>query len=128
MTSFFFAETSFFKRGRRKQKDTPWVNFINLFTCSFYACRSRKHKKLLDLTVFFALLGSSSVKAALKMLVKLTPLLTHTHHTTTDKGPLSLLFFLYILCSMYRKAKTKFVEKMPSTLFKEKNNYYMQQQ
>ena len=29
-------------------------------------------KKLLDLTVFFALLGSVSVKAALKMLVKLT--------------------------------------------------------
>ena len=35
--------------------------------------RSRKCKKLLNLTVFLALLGSSSVKAAHKMLVKLTP-------------------------------------------------------
>ena len=47
------------------------VNFINLFTHSFYAPRSRKRKKPLDLTDFFALLGSESVKAACKMLVKL---------------------------------------------------------
>ena len=49
------------------------VNFINVFTGSFYACRSQKRKKLLNLTVFFALLGSALVKAARKMLVKLTP-------------------------------------------------------
>ena len=49
------------------------VNFINVFTCSFYACRSQKHKKLLELTVFFALLGSGYIKAVRKMLVKLTP-------------------------------------------------------
>ena len=45
----------------------------NMFTCSFYARRSQNRKKQLELTVFFALLGSSSVKAASKMLVKLTP-------------------------------------------------------
>ena len=48
------------------------VDFINVFTRSFYTLRSRKHKKLLDLTVFFVLLGSAHVKAARKMLVKLT--------------------------------------------------------
>ena len=49
------------------------VNFINMFTCSFYARRSRKHKKLLYLTVLFALLESMCIKAPCKMLVKLTP-------------------------------------------------------
>ena len=33
----------------------------------------KTQKKLLNLTVFFALLGSARVKAACKMLVKLTP-------------------------------------------------------
>ena len=50
----------------------PRVNFINVFTSSFYACRSQKRKKLLYLTVFLVLLGSARVKAAHKMLVKLT--------------------------------------------------------
>ena len=49
------------------------VDFINLFTRSFNTCRSCKRKKLLDLTVFFALLGSAHIKAARKMMVKLTP-------------------------------------------------------
>ena len=40
--------------------------------CSFYACRSQKHKKLLELTLFFALLGSACIKAAHKTLMKLT--------------------------------------------------------
>ena len=51
-------------------KLTPGVNFINVFTSSFYKHRSQK---LLNLTVFFALSGSAHVKAARKMLVKLTP-------------------------------------------------------
>ena len=46
----------------------PGVNFFNMFTPSFYSRRCRKRKKLLDLTVFFAILG-----AARKMLVKSTP-------------------------------------------------------
>ena len=54
-------------------KYTTGVIFINVFTCSFYACRSQQRKKLLELTVFFALSGSESVKAESKMLVKLTP-------------------------------------------------------
>ena len=52
----------------------PVANFINLFTRSFYARRSQNCKKLLELIVFFALLGSTRVKAARKMLVKLTPI------------------------------------------------------
>ena len=44
----------------------PWVNFINVFTHSFYTCRSQKLKKLLELTVFFALLGSALVKLLVK--------------------------------------------------------------
>ena len=48
----------------------PWVNFINKLTRSFYARRSQKRKKLLDLTVFFALLGSAHVKAVSKETVK----------------------------------------------------------
>ena len=48
------------------------VNFINVFTCSFYTRRSQKRKKLPELTVFFALLRSVRVRAARNMLVKLT--------------------------------------------------------
>ena len=48
------------------------VNFITVFKRSFYAGRSQKRKKLLELTVFFSLLGSASVTAESKMLVKLT--------------------------------------------------------
>ena len=48
------------------------VNFINVFMGRFYTCRSQTRKKLLELTVFLALLGSASVKAARKMLVKLS--------------------------------------------------------
>ena len=52
----------------------PWVNFINVITHNFYACRStQKFKKLLAFAVFFAHLGSAWVKAACKMMVKLTP-------------------------------------------------------
>ena len=40
---------------------------------SFYTPRSEKRKKLLELSVFFALLGSACVKTVRKMLVKLTP-------------------------------------------------------
>ena len=63
---FVFANLeSFFARAG--------VNFINMLMRNFYPRRSRKHKKLLDLTVFFVLLGPACVKAARKMLVKLTP-------------------------------------------------------
>ena len=54
------------------KSESTRVNFINVLTHSFYTRRSQKRKKLLELTVFFVLLGSACVKAAHKMLVKLT--------------------------------------------------------
>ncbi len=48
-------------------------NCINTFTHIFYALRFQKHKMTHDLTIIFALLGSIRVKAARKMLMKLTP-------------------------------------------------------
>ena len=50
----------------------PRVNFINVFTHSFYAHRSQKPKKLLDLMSFLHFWDLLRVKAAHKMLVKLT--------------------------------------------------------
>ncbi len=49
------------------------VNFTNIFTLSFYARRSQKHKKTDDLTVFFTLLGPASIKAIHRTLMKLSP-------------------------------------------------------
>ena len=66
----------------------PGVDFINIFTPSFYARRFQKRKKLLNLTVFFALLGSEHVKAACKILVKSTQMgctHTHTHKHTNEQ-------------------------------------------
>ena len=52
---------------------SAWGQFHQHSTSSFYACRSQKRKKLLNLTVFLVLLGSARIKAACRMLVKLTP-------------------------------------------------------
>ena len=46
--------------------------------------RSQKQKKLHNLTVFFVLLGSVHVKAARKMLMKLTPPLLPTYLASPD--------------------------------------------
>ena len=77
--TFFFVVIEFFCLAKRRRKTiyhvfpTSGVDFINVFTRSFYARRSPKRKKVFELTVFFALLGSARVKAARKMLAKLTP-------------------------------------------------------
>jgi len=50
------------------------TQFHQYFTWSFYRRRSQTlKKKTVKLSVFFALLGSESIKCACKMLVKLTP-------------------------------------------------------
>jgi hypothetical protein len=51
----------------------PGVNFTNILQAAFMHADPKRPKKMLNLTVFFALLGSAHVKAARKMLVKLTP-------------------------------------------------------
>jgi hypothetical protein len=48
------------------------LNFWGRFQQRFMSSRSQKRKKD-SLSVFFMLLGSERVKAALKMLMKLTP-------------------------------------------------------
>jgi len=55
------------------QSNLNWGQFHQCSMSIFYACRSQKRKKLLDMTVFFALLGSAGVKAARRTLIKLTP-------------------------------------------------------
>ena len=47
-----------------KVQRITWGQFHQHSTSSFYAPRSQKRKKLLDVTVFFALLVSAHVKAA----------------------------------------------------------------
>jgi len=49
----------------------------------FGVCRSQKCKKADSLTVFFALLGSARVKAAHRMLMKLTPGVGQTYPEDT---------------------------------------------
>ena len=51
----------------------PGVNFTNVLQATFTREDPKSTIKLLNLTVFFALLGSARVKAARRILVKLTP-------------------------------------------------------
>ena len=52
----------------------PGVNFTNVLRAAFTPADPKSGKKLLNLTVFFALSGSASVKAARRTLMKLTPI------------------------------------------------------
>ena len=52
---------------------TPMVNFTNILRAAFRRADPKSAIKLHELTVFFALLGSACVKAAYRMLMKLTP-------------------------------------------------------
>ena len=70
-TERFLANKQYRTQVRRKK--IPGVNFINVFTLSFYIRRSQKWKKLLELTVFLALLGSAQVKAARKHVDEIGP-------------------------------------------------------
>ena len=49
------------------------VNFINVLRTAFTRVDPKSAKKIDNMTVFFARLGSVSIKAARKMSVKLTP-------------------------------------------------------
>ena len=79
------------------------VNFINVFMQSFYLHISQKCKKLLNLTVFFALWESSHILAVCKMLMKLTPAVVvseeslHMSGTSEIVSSLSTTFFNNIL-------------------------------
>ena len=58
------------------------VNFTNILRAAFMRKDPKSAKKLLNLTFFFALLGSAHVKDACKMLVKLTPDVKRTKNVT----------------------------------------------
>ena len=51
----------------------PGVNFTNILQAAFMHADPKSAIKLLNLTVFFALLGSARIKAAHRTLVKMTP-------------------------------------------------------
>jgi len=102
------------------KKVLPGVNFTNMFTSSFYAPRSQKHKKTVkspvsfcipkaqkktdNLTVFSALSGSALVKAASKKIVKIVTWAQFHQHSTysfyacrSQKHKKTLMTSLYFL-------------------------------
>ena len=64
----------------------PGVNFNNILWAAFMRADPKSAKKTVKLSSFIALLGSASVKAAFRMLMKLTP------------GPACMYGFIDLLC------------------------------
>ena len=64
----------------------PRFNFTNVLHAAFTLADPKSAIKLLNLTVFFALLGSASAKAARRMLMKLTLawIIEHIRFTTSE--------------------------------------------
>ena len=60
-------------RVSKRERERVGVNFINILRAAFMHADPESAKKLLDLTVFLGLMGSASVKAACRMLMKLNP-------------------------------------------------------
>jgi len=80
-------------------------------------CEDHKSvKKTVKLSIFFVLLGSACVKAARKMLLKLTPGVGQTYDKIRDKCSLYLLYI-----SLWTKAlryKLFFLETLTKRLWK----------
>ncbi len=94
MRSFFYALTVI--------KFSTWAQFRQRSTYNFYVRRSQKLKKILMTWLYFyPLLGSTSVKAVGKMLVKFTPGLNFTnvlHTAFTLADPESVKRYLWLNC------------------------------
>ncbi len=58
--------------GKISNNFSPGVNFVNVLQAAFERTNPKSVKKTDNLTVFFALFGSASVKAR-RTLMKLTP-------------------------------------------------------
>ena len=77
--SFFYPDpVKLFFTRKGESTGGAWVsktgvNFINILRAAFMLADPKSAKKLLDLTVFFELLGSARLIAAKRMLTKLTP-------------------------------------------------------
>jgi len=74
-------------------KNLTRCQFHQCFTISFFAYRSRKHKKDWQLLWFFALLGSAQVKAAHRSLMKSTP-----GHGISNICTLLFAFYKQVFC------------------------------
>jgi len=59
--------------SRNKVLGRTGLNFINVLWTAFTSANSRSVKKTVKFLIFFTLLGSTSIKAVQKMLMKLTP-------------------------------------------------------
>ena len=72
----------------------PGFNFTNILRAAFTRADPKSAKKQLNLTVFFALLGSARVKAACRTLVKLTPVAEAESYKKKKKSnPGDFMFF-----------------------------------
>jgi len=56
-----------------REKGKAGLNFINVLHTAFTLTDPKSVKKTLKLSIFFMLLGSTSVKAVRRMLMKLSP-------------------------------------------------------
>jgi hypothetical protein len=61
--------------------ESSGVNFINILQAAFMHPDPKSVKKIVQLSVFFTLLGSARVKAARRTLMKLTPGMSVTVQT-----------------------------------------------
>ena len=103
----------------------PGVNFTNVLLAAFTNADPKSAIKLLNLTIFFALLGSSHVKAACRMLVKLNPGLTHvsysllllyfTNGLSRDQDPDRGSSSRKVCLNVHREEKTSSETKKPSS-------------
>ena len=95
------------------------INFINIVWAAFTHADPKGAIKLLNLTVFFVLLGSACVKAACRMSVKFTPGIDYIK-------VLTFTIIVILRVSAFGKSETFFLEFTTKTLFKKeekrKNN------
>ncbi len=56
----------------KRESDRPGFNFINILQAAFACADPKCIKMIFELSIFFTLLGSTSVKALCKMLTKFT--------------------------------------------------------
>ena len=69
---YYYSRTFTFLLAMKRNTTQQGSISSTCLCAAFRLADPKKTKKLLDLTVFFALLGSAGVKAACKMMVKLT--------------------------------------------------------
>ncbi len=74
-------------------KLTPGANFTNILQKKLLLLQIPILQKTDSLTIFFPLLGSACIKASLKMLVKLTPVVVGKEEEKLEGGVTCLLLW-----------------------------------